>query len=146
MANSPLDHYLETMEGRLKSLAPARRQEELQEVRQHLEALVAGHRMAGLSEDEAVAAAIRQFGHAEQVGQALSQASQQKHVRSVMMLLALFILTVAVNIVIFAINDYPDTWFAKFVMAFALSAGLLGMAVAEIVQTYWRTLNKQNRS
>ncbi len=55
MANSQLDHYLETMEGRLKSLPPVRRQEEMREIRQHLEALVAGHRIAGLNEDELTA-------------------------------------------------------------------------------------------
>ncbi len=145
MPNSPLDHYLETMEGRLKRLTPAQRQEEIQEVRQHLEALVAGHRVAGLSEDEAIEAAIRQFGHAEQVGQELSQAPRQKRMRSVWYLL-LYILTVAVNLAIFAINDHPDTWFAKLVMAFTLSAGLLAMGVTEVVQNYWRPRHKQNQA
>lgn len=73
MAQSQLDHYLATLEARLKSLPPARRQEEMLEIRQHLEALVAGHLRAGVSEDAAVAAAIRQFGHAEQIGQELSK-------------------------------------------------------------------------
>jgi len=145
MPNSQLDHYLETMEGRLKSLTPARRQEEMQEIRQHLEALAAGHRIAGLSENEAVEAAIRQFGHAEQVGQALNQASQQKRIRT-FWLLVIFILTTAVNLVIFAINDYPATWFAKLVMAFSLSCGVLGLWVAEVVQTYWRARHKQTRA
>ena len=43
-------------------------------------------------------------------------------------------------------HDYPDTWFAKLVMAFTLSSGILGMGVAEIVQTYLRSRNQQNRA
>ena len=145
MANSQLDHYIETIEARLKSLSPARRQEEMQEIRQHLEALVAGHRIAGLSEDEAVEAAIRQFGHAEQVGQELSKASRWQGMRSFWLPLV-YILTVAVNLVIFAINDNPDTWFAKLVMAFSLPAGILALGVAEVVQNYWRARNKQTQA
>lgn len=144
MANSQLDHYIASIEARLKSLSPARRQEEMREIRHHLEALIAGHRIAGLSEDEAVEAAIRQFGHAEQVGQELSKASQRQRMRSLWSLL-IYILTVAVNIVIFAINDAPDTWFAKLVMAFSLPAGILALGVAEGVQNYLRSRNKQTQ-
>jgi uncharacterized membrane protein len=145
MAQSQLDYYLEIIEGRLKGLPPAQRQEEMREIRQHLEALVAGHRIAGLSEDEAVAAAIRQFGHAEQIGQELSQASQQPRMRSLWLPL-IYILTVAVNLAIFAFNDAPDTWFAKLVMAFSLPAGILALGVAEVVQTYWRARNQQTQA
>ena len=145
MPKSQLDHYLETIEGRLKRLAPARRQEDMQEIRQHLEALAAGHRIAGLSEDEAVAAAIRQFGHAEQVGQELSQASQQQRMRSFWLLL-IYLLTVAVCFGIFVINDNPETLFAKLVMAFSLPTGVLGLGVAAVVQPYWRARHQQNRA
>lgn len=145
MANSPLDHYLETIEARLQGLLPARRQEEMREIRQHLEALVAGHRIAGLSEEEAVAAAIRQFGHAEQVGQALNQASQQQRMRYLWLIL-IYILTVAVSFGIYVINDNPDTLFAKLVMAFSLPATILALGVAEVVQNYLRSRNKQTQA
>ncbi len=145
MANSQLDAYIETIESRLNGLPPARRQEEMQEIRQHLEALAAGHRIAGLSEDEAVEAAVRQFGHAEQVGQELSKASQQQRMRYLWLILIYFI-TVAVSFGIYAINDNPDTLFAKLVMAFSLPASILALGVAEIVQTYLRSRNKQNRA
>ncbi|MBX3013641.1 MAG: hypothetical protein KF832_19125 [Caldilineaceae bacterium] len=141
MAQSQLDHYLATLEARLKGLPPARRQEEMVEIRQHLEALVAGHQGAGVSEEAAVAAAIRQFGHAEQIGQELNKASQLPRLRPFFLLLVA-ILTVVVNLVIFAVNDNPDTWFTKFVLAFSFSAGILALAVAEIVQSYLRTRHK----
>ena len=144
MAQSQLDHYLAIFEARLTGLPPARRQEEMLEIRQHLEALVAGHLRAGVSEDAAVAAAIRQFGHAEQIGQELSKASQPQRLRPFLFLLV-SILTVAVNLVLFALNDSPDTWFAKLVMAFSFSAGILALAVAEIVQTYLRTRHQQTQ-
>jgi len=142
MANSQLEHYLKTIESRLQNLPPAQRQEELLEIRQHLEALVAGHHLAGLSEAEAVVAAIRQFGHAEQVGQELSKATQQKRIRS-FWLIVIYVVTVAVNLAIFIVNDNPDTWFAKLVLAFSLPAGVLALGVAEMVQNRWRARNQQ---
>jgi uncharacterized integral membrane protein len=145
MANSQINHYLEIMEGRLKQLSPAQRQEEIQEIRQHLEALVAGHRMAGLSEEEAEKAAIRQFGHAEQVGQELSNVSQRQRMR-VLFLPLVYFLTVAVLMVFFIVNDSPDTWFAKIVMAISLPAGVLALGVAEMIQIYLRSRNKQNHA
>ena len=144
MAPSPLDHYLETVEARLNNLPPARRQEEMLEIRQHLEALVAGHQRAGVSEADAVAAAIRQFGHAEQIGQALSKASQQQRMRYLWLIL-IYILTVAVSFGIYVINDNPDTLFAKLVMAFSLPASILALGVAEMVQTFLRTRDQQTQ-
>lgn len=145
MPKSQLDHYLATLDGRLKRLTPARRQEEMQEIRQHLEALAAGHRIAGLSEDEAAEAAIHQFGHAEQVGQELGKASQKQRIRSLWLIL-IYIVTVALIFGIFVINDNPDTLFEKLVMAFSLPGGVLGLGVAEGVQNYWLARHKQNRA
>ena len=145
MANSQLDHYIETLEGQLKSLPAARRQEEMQEIRQHLEALAAGHRIAGLSMDEAAEAAIRQFGHAEQLGQELRKASQQQRMRSLWIIL-IYVITVAVSFGIYAVNDSPDTLFEKLVLAFTLPAGVLALGVGEIVQTFWGSRKKQTQA
>lgn len=145
MANSQVDHYLEIMEGRLKRLSPAQRKEEMLEIRQHLEALAAGHRSAGLSEEEAEKAAIRQFGHAEQVGQDLSNVSQRQRMRALLLPFVYF-LTVAVLMAIFIVNDSPDTWFAKIVMAISLPAGVLALGVAEMIQRYLRSRNKQTHA
>jgi uncharacterized membrane protein len=136
MASPQLEQYLETIEARLKNLPAPQRQEEILEIRQHLEALVAGHYLAGLSQDEAVATAIRQFGHAEQIGQALNQVSRQQRIRS-FWLLVIYCLTVAINLAIFIVNDNPDSWFAKFALALSLPAGILGIGLVETVQN-WR--------
>lgn len=145
MANSQIDDYLKIIEDRLKRSSPTRRQEEMLEIRQHLEALAAGHRIAGLSEEAAEKAAIRQFGHAEQVGQELSNISQRQRMRA-LLLPFIYFLTVAVLMVIFVVNDSLDTWFERVVMAFTLPAGILALGVAEMIQSYWRLRNRQNRA
>lgn len=145
MANSQIDDYLKIIEDRLKRSSPARRQEEMLEIRQHLEALVAGHRIAGLSEEAAEKAAIRQFGHAEQVGQELSNVSQRQRLRALLLPLVYF-LTVAVLMGIFIINNSLDSWFERVVMAFTLPAGILALGVAEGIQNYWRSRNTQNQT
>ena len=69
-----LESYLEQVKAQLKPLPAEKQDEELQEVHHHLQALVASRIEHGDSEDEAVAAAIRQFGNAKQVGRSLRQA------------------------------------------------------------------------
>jgi hypothetical protein len=74
MKNEQLDAYVNALGARLKGLAPQQREEEMQEVRQHLESLVSWHMQEGKPVDEAVGLAIRQFGRAESVGKGLDQA------------------------------------------------------------------------
>ena len=79
MDNPGLDRYLATLAARMQAVPAARRADELREVRQHLDALVAGNIALGRSEEAAVAAAIRQFGRAEQVGRDLNTTWQRSH-------------------------------------------------------------------
>ncbi len=44
MDNPRLERYLAAVEARLQPLSPPQRDEELRELRQHLDALIAGHR------------------------------------------------------------------------------------------------------
>ncbi len=53
---------------RLQALASARRDEELREIRQHLEALVEEYIAQGYGEEEAIVTALRQFGPVERIG------------------------------------------------------------------------------
>lgn len=85
MPNVQMDQYLATVAARLKSLSAAERDEELREIRQHLEALVAGHMAQGRSEDAAVTLAIQQFGRAEQIGAELKKVrddDRNHHIRA----------------------------------------------------------------
>ena len=70
-----LDLYLQTMESELGALEAEQRNSELREMRQHIEAIVARLVEGGLSESEAVEAAIAQFGAAREVGRELQTAS-----------------------------------------------------------------------
>lgn len=60
--HSQLERYVDALDGKLSALSPEQRSAEIAEVRAHLSDLADGHRELGLSEDEAAAAAIRQFG------------------------------------------------------------------------------------
>lgn len=66
-----LDRYLQSVAHELRRLPQERREEELRELRQHLEAIVARLVEGGLSEVEAVEAATAQFGEAGTVGHEL---------------------------------------------------------------------------
>ena len=69
-----LESYLEQVKRQLKSLPPEQQAEELQEIRQHLQCLIASNTERGDSEDKAVVSAIHQFGNSKLVGRALKQA------------------------------------------------------------------------
>lgn len=73
-----LETYLQTVESELGEMREARREGELREMRQHLEAIVARLTEGGLSEEEAVEAAIAQFGVARQVGRELEKVGTRK--------------------------------------------------------------------
>jgi uncharacterized membrane protein len=75
-----LEEYLNTLAVRLGKLPAAQREEELCEIRQHLELLVASHREQGRSEEEAIRLAISQFGRAEKIGHDLGQAGRKSDV------------------------------------------------------------------
>ena len=75
--NEGLPKYLEVLSHELRDLPEQRREEELCEVRQHLEAIVARLMDGGLSETEAVEAATAQFGAARKVGRELKMAGKK---------------------------------------------------------------------
>ena len=67
-----LEEYLNAFALRLNKFSAAQREDQLREIRQHLEALVASHRKSGKSEEEAISLAIAQFGRAEKIGRDLN--------------------------------------------------------------------------
>ena len=68
-----LETYLQTVESELGEMREARREAELREMRQHIEAIIARLTEGGLSQEEATEAAIAQFGEARQVGRELEK-------------------------------------------------------------------------
>jgi len=73
-----LETYLQTVQSELGEMREARREGELREMRQHLEAIIARLTEGGLSEEEATEAAIAQFGEARQVGRELEKVGTRK--------------------------------------------------------------------
>jgi hypothetical protein len=67
--HSLLEQYLSEVAVQLKPLPPKRRDEELREMRQHLLNAVTVNLEQGLTEDDAVAKALKQFGSPQAVAQ-----------------------------------------------------------------------------
>lgn len=76
--NPQLETYLQQVKAHLKLLTVEAQAEELQEIRQHLQALVTAGMERGESEADAVAAALQQFGEPRKVGHALQQAWRRR--------------------------------------------------------------------
>lgn len=97
------DDYLRRLHRPLRGLPPDARAEAQQELRQHLDALVAAHRELGATEDAAVRAALRSFGDPARVGRRLVREWQRKHSRvstewwAVLFTLAFYALAVSVT-------------------------------------------------
>lgn len=72
-----IDEFLGSVGARLRRLPPERRAEELRELGQHLDLLVAGYRTQGLSGPAAAAAAVDRFGRAEDLGRQLHAAARR---------------------------------------------------------------------
>lgn len=73
--HSRLEEYLDTVEKPLTSLPKPAREEWREEARQHLESLVAAHEELGSSREEAVEAALLQFGDAQAIGVQMRRAT-----------------------------------------------------------------------
>jgi hypothetical protein len=137
MDDRRLDHYITTVSKRKRSLPAAQREEDLREVRQHLEALVAGHVMRGMSEAQAVDAALRQFGRAEQIGQDLAVAQQPS--RPLWHYLLMYACCVLLIFGFFATandkpTDFPYGWAEQLLLALVLPAGVLIATVKACVR------------
>lgn len=139
MDNPRIERYIATLGARLRSLSSAQRDEELSEVRQHLDALVAGHRARGLSEEEAVEAALHQFGHAEQIGQQLHRAWAQRRVPRLWPALVGYVVLVALIFGAFATandqpTDFPQGFGPQLLLALVLPAGTLAIQLVRYLR------------
>src|SRR5579871_5398909 len=76
---NPLEAYLQQVERRLRSLPREQRTQEIDELRRHLESLIDARIEAGLSEQEAVTEAIRQFGEPKGIGKSLVRTWRRAH-------------------------------------------------------------------
>ncbi len=72
--HSLLENYLSALAAQLQMLPKVRRDEELREMRAHLESAQAEHQQQGQTEDEAAASAIAQFGPTNALAQSVTQA------------------------------------------------------------------------
>ena len=123
MVNPHVERYLAAIEARLLHLPATQRNEELHELRQHLDALIQGNRTRGMTDDDAVAAALRQFGQVESLGRQLQQSTQSQQRSRLWPLVAFYLSSAAIIFVLlWTANDKPTDFPATIVgqLAFAL--------------------------
>ena len=77
MHEDPVDAYLAGVARQLAALPADERDEELRELRQHLDALVAGYRATGLEPEAAARAAVERFGEPERIGRGLRKVADR---------------------------------------------------------------------
>ena len=84
--DKPLEKYLAEVSNYLGPLPLARREEEIKEMRQHLQCAITAYQDEGQSEEEASANAIKQFGKPEELGKkvvwAWRRADKREYIRS----------------------------------------------------------------
>jgi peptidoglycan/LPS O-acetylase OafA/YrhL len=141
MDDPRVEQYLQTIARQLGASDPARRDDELRELRQHLETLIAGHRARGLADNAAVETALHQFGHAEQLGRDLGRITVRRAPR-LWPVLCLYLGMVALIFGLFATandkpTDFPATWGGQLALAIVLPAGMLTMRLIDVVRARW---------
>ncbi|MBG0831431.1 hypothetical protein HS041_27165 [Planomonospora sp. ID67723] len=106
-----IEEFLASVGTKLKRMPPARRAEELDELGQHLDLLVAGYRAQGRDQRSAVTAAIERFGHAEHIGRQLWSASRRSSRRTPLYYLAFWLgygaIVLIANLALLAVIDAP---------------------------------------
>jgi hypothetical protein len=91
--HNQLEKYLSQIEKQLAALPAEQRQDELREIRSHLEMMIEDNVARGFDVDEAVARALKQFGIAKTVGQDLiADKNKSWRQRSQIVLALIFVL------------------------------------------------------
>jgi|GEM_PF-4067822 len=94
-----LEKYLSQIEKQLSTLPTEQREDELREIRSHLEMMIEENIACGCNEEEAVAKALEQFGSTKEIASALKSTRANRDQRA---------RTVLAGLVVFAIWIYPD--------------------------------------
>jgi hypothetical protein len=81
--SSQLERYLREVAVELHELPADEREEQIEEIRVHIEAYMDQHKSAGKSDVEAEQAALAQFGDAAKVGRDIRRARTRKSIRSI---------------------------------------------------------------
>ncbi len=111
-----LEEYLSEVAKGLVVLPPARREEELSEIRQHLLSAVAGSEEKGRTEDEAVQIAVKQFGTPQAVSKQIVSAwrreawKQGMRTQPELILFAVFSLAITLSQVWLSFVAGPKVW------------------------------------
>jgi uncharacterized membrane protein YhaH (DUF805 family) len=104
MANNRLEQYVETIAAKLKSLPEAERDQQIAELQQHLQAMIADAYERGDNEESAVREAIRQFDASGRVGANLRRVGLRGRLRRTSDFVTSVLLCGALGMVYLALN------------------------------------------
>lgn len=134
MQNTRFENYMSQLESRLKHLTSAQREEEMREVRGHLETLASWHTQQGKNPEDAVQEAIRQFGKAEQIGRELNDIALRKSFVSsaswIGQAFAIWCCLAALHFLIFSSmndkpSDFPHLLWSRWIISAMLATSML---------------------
>ena len=142
-----MERYLSSVSSHLKDLPADERDEQLREMRQHLESLVAAHRASGLNQDEAVSAALNQFGDSQRIGSQLRHASKQHRLPNLWLYVGIYLSAVILTLGVFISandkpTDFPYGLTNQIILAMVLPAGTLAIGLI----TYHRAKRARRRT
>jgi len=146
MGNTRVERYLADIGAHLKALSPAQHEEEVRELREHLDALVRDRRAEGLGDEEAGAAALRQFGDAGRIGRRLRGAWARRRPPRLWPWVTVYL---GLAVLIFGAyatandkpTDFPYGLAEQLVLALLLPSGMLAIGLI----TYVRARNAGRR-
>ena len=125
---SQLERYLREVAVQLHELPAEEREEQVEEIRVHIEAYIDRHKSAGKSDAEAEQGALLQFGDAAKVGREIIRAKTHKSLRAIG-LAALIMLALATVVSCLSFRDMVSPVAAG--QAISHTAVLVSLQVAE---------------
>lgn len=142
-----MERYLNSVSSRLTDLPADERDDQMREIRQHLESLVADQRAYGLDQDEAVAAALNQFGGSDQIGKQLRHASKQRRLPNLWLYVGIYLSAVILTLGVFITandkpTDFPYGLANQVILALVLPAGTLAIGLI----SYYRAKRFRRRT
>ncbi len=131
--HSLLENYLAAVRARLTALPAERREEEMREMRSHLENAVIVNRELGQSEDEAAATALIQFGSAEEASESIRWAWDRDSQKSSAKAFGFGAAIWTVFHVYEGVTSYPSgtgIWFRSWVITMVICGLMFGFTTA----------------
>ncbi|HEX5323385.1 MAG TPA: permease prefix domain 1-containing protein [Capsulimonadaceae bacterium] len=125
--SSPLEKYLREVAVQLHELPEARREEEIEEVHSHLLAYAQEQKAAGKSEEEALLAAMDQFGQPREIGRGIVRSVRRATLRAPLFLAVIALIGTVVCLILLSRRAMSDIEVTIFASLFLIQVLLIGL-------------------